>query len=165
MVWVPVALTLLSAASPYLGLKTMTSLAMYSNLGTEGDHWNHLLIPRSVKVFGFQDDLIEITASSDPIYQAIADSRKLLPRFELRRRLRRFGDAIGPVWIEYRDDSGDYRIEITPQGAIDPQGLLEGGSPILDKFLHFNRVDPGPKQGCRYDAPPMRRRAWWAGGS
>ena len=161
LVWIPVALMLLNASSPYIGLKTMTSLSMYSNLRTEGDHWNHLLVPRSVKIFDFQDDLIAITGSSDPVYQAIADSGKLLPRFELRRRIRRFGDSIGTAWIDYRDDSGEYRIEIAPEAVGDPQGLLEGGSPILNKFLHFNRVDPGSRQSCRYDAPPMRRRSWW----
>ncbi len=182
--WVSAVLILVNAVSPYVGLKTMTSLSMYSNLRTEGRYWNHLIVPRAVKVFGFQDDLIEITASDDPIFQAIADRGELLPRFELRRRLRRYGATIGALWIEYRDEGGAFRFELAPdtvndpQGLLelreramsvasrvpdtvnDPQGLLEGASPVLEKVLHFNRVDLGPRQGCRSDSPPMRRRPW-----
>ena len=52
-------LTGLNGCSPYLGLKTETAFAMYSNLRTEGGQSNHLLVPAGVQLFGFQQDLVE----------------------------------------------------------------------------------------------------------
>ena len=37
---------------------------MYSNLQTEGPHWNHELVPQDVQVFEYQDDLVRILDSS-----------------------------------------------------------------------------------------------------
>ena len=33
---------------------------MFSNLRTEGDMWNHYIVPESIKIWDTQDDLIEI---------------------------------------------------------------------------------------------------------
>lgn len=60
-------LVLANGMSPYVGLKTMYSFSMFSNLQTEGDQWNHILIPESVRVFDCQDDLVRIIESSDPV--------------------------------------------------------------------------------------------------
>lgn len=58
-------LVALNGLSPYLGLKTMTSFTMFSGLQTEADLWNSLL-PQRMRVFHFQDELVEILDSSDP---------------------------------------------------------------------------------------------------
>lgn len=76
----------LNGVCPYLGLKTETSFAMYSNLRTEGGRSNHLLVPVEVAPFHFQSDLAEILESSDPELRRIATSRMALPWFDLRRR-------------------------------------------------------------------------------
>ena len=75
-----------NGACPYLGLKTETSFAMYSNLRTEGGRTNHLLLPATVAPFQFQEDLVEILDSSDPKLRRIATSGIALPWFDLRRR-------------------------------------------------------------------------------
>jgi len=80
----------LNGASPYLGLKTETSFAMYSNLRTEGGRSNHLFLSADIAPFGFQKDLVEIVDSSDPGLRTVARSGMTLPWFELRRR----------AWIE-----------------------------------------------------------------
>lgn len=59
-------LVVLNAASPYLGLKTMYSIAMYTNLRTEPGLWNHLLVPESFRVFDLQDGLVQLVSSDDP---------------------------------------------------------------------------------------------------
>ena len=40
-----------NAMTPYLGLKTESSFAMFSNLHTETGYWNHAFIPEGVRVF------------------------------------------------------------------------------------------------------------------
>lgn len=76
----------LNGACPYLGLKTETSFAMYSNLRTEGGRSNHLLSPADVAPFRFQEDLVEIIDSSDAGLRGIANSGMFLTWFDLRRR-------------------------------------------------------------------------------
>lgn len=151
--WTVVALAVLNASSPYVGLKTMSSITMYSNLATEGHHWNHWLVPRNVKVFGYQDDLLRIDGSDQPRLRAAAERGALLPRFEVRRQLRLDGE---PVWVEYRDGDRSYRLERDGDRLVDPQGLLDGGSWFQEKVLHFNLVPPGDKQPCRFDRPHRR---------
>ena len=149
-------LLVITASSPYLGLKTMTTLGMYSNLGTEGDRWNHLLVPPGMKLFGYQDDLLVLTGSNNPKLAAAAQAGGLLPRFEVRRQLRL---QSGPVWAEYLDGERAFRFERDGKTLVDPQRLLDGGSWWLEKTLHFNLVDAGDRQSCRFDRPILQSRA------
>ena len=55
----------LSALSPYLGLKTESSIAMFSNLHTEGGRTNHLLLDPPPYLFDYQRDLVTVLDSSD----------------------------------------------------------------------------------------------------
>jgi len=48
---------------PFLGLRTYTSLAMFSNLRTEGGANNHFIFGRGLDLFGYQSDIAEILRS------------------------------------------------------------------------------------------------------
>lgn len=48
---------ILFGAQNYIGLSTAGTFSMFSNLRTEGSGWNHLWIPRTVKVFNYQDQI------------------------------------------------------------------------------------------------------------
>lgn len=61
-----VLILVFNAAMPYLGLKSLSSFTMYSDLRTEPAHWNHLVVPESVRLFDWQDDVVEIVEISDP---------------------------------------------------------------------------------------------------
>ena len=61
---------LLSAASPYLGSKTKYSFTMYSNLRTEPERWNHLVVPEAVRIFYAQEGLVTFREVSDPAMSA-----------------------------------------------------------------------------------------------
>jgi hypothetical protein len=65
-----------SAAAPYLGLKTRASVTMFSNLRTEPGHWNHLLVPEAVRVFDWQDGEVRFLASDDPALNAAVAQQK-----------------------------------------------------------------------------------------
>lgn len=62
--WVVVALVFVNALTPYVGLKTRYSFTMYSNIRTEADLWNHLVIPRAVRFAELEDDLVRVTRVS-----------------------------------------------------------------------------------------------------
>jgi hypothetical protein len=78
-----VALVFLNGLSPYLGLKTETSFAMYSNLRTEPGFENHLFMP-ALALAPYQSELVLVTAASDhELRQSIG--RAPLPLVKLRR--------------------------------------------------------------------------------
>ncbi|MGH9383174.1 MAG: hypothetical protein ACRD2N_02630 [Vicinamibacterales bacterium] len=84
-------ITLVNGASPYLGLKTRSCFAMFSNLRTElrweGDRSNHFLVPSSIKIAGFQEDLVWVVESSDPRLAEIAKNEEFCTFFEFRRHI------------------------------------------------------------------------------
>lgn len=86
VLWLMPVVAFLNGACPYLGLKTETSFAMYSNLRTEGGRSNHLLVPSGTWPFAFQDELVEVVAASDPGLQRFVGSGYVFTWFDLRRR-------------------------------------------------------------------------------
>ena len=85
---VPATLFVISAA-PYVGLRTEASIAMFSNLHTEGGTTNHLVITQPWDLFPYQRDVAMIKASSDPDLQNYADRNLGLVMFTLKEKLRK----------------------------------------------------------------------------
>jgi hypothetical protein len=137
-----VALFILNGLCPYLGLKTETSFAMYSNLRTEGNFTNHLFIPVGLQVFDYQKDLVEITASSDPDLQKLAEERLLIPYFELCRRLTPIPDAS----VSFRRGERAYEIA----RVADHRDLVPEVSLLLQRVMPFREVDMMEHQRCRH---------------
>ena len=136
------ALFILNGLCPYLGLKTETSFAMYSNLRTEGNHTNHLFIPVGLQLFDCQKDLVEITACSVPKIQKLADERLLIPYLELRRRLAPHPDAS----VTYRRDGREYKVA----RVADRRDLLPEMSLLMQRLMPFREVDMSERQQCRH---------------
>ena len=63
---IALAVLVVNAASPYLGLKTRYSFTMFSNLQTEPGRWNHLIVPEAVRIFDLQGGLVRFDEISDP---------------------------------------------------------------------------------------------------
>lgn len=128
-------LLLLNGFNPYLGFKTESSFSMFSNLRTEGGQANHLLVPPGVQVAGFQNDLVQILDSSDPILRMIADDEHvlLLPFVEFKRKaLTRKNASVTYI------HNGE-RI-VVPRIGDDP--VLSRPEPFLhQKLLTFRTVD------------------------
>ena len=75
----------LNSITPYVGLKTEFSFTMFSDLLTEGDEWNSIIIPPKVRIFGYQEDLVTIIDSSNPDLQVFAGDAYRLPFAEFHR--------------------------------------------------------------------------------
>ena len=52
----PLALAVFGSSN-YWGLSTIGTFSMFSNVQTEGSAWNHLLFPKSMRVFHYQDEI------------------------------------------------------------------------------------------------------------
>lgn len=80
------AVLVLNGLAPYLGLKTDTSFEMFSGLRTEPGAWNSVVVPETVRVFGYQDQALTVLPTG---------TRTL--RFEVERFLRAHPGAVATV--------------------------------------------------------------------
>jgi hypothetical protein len=108
---------------------------MFSNLQTEGGQWNHFILPRAMRFFHFQDDLVYIVESDDPELARGATERRGYTPFALRA-LAAGKPSIG-VTYEFR---GQRR-----QAARLGEDALLGAplNPLLGKVFWFRDV-PAP---------------------
>lgn len=90
--YVLLALLALNAATPYLGVKTVGTFTMYSNLDTYALQSNHLLFPR-LPVRGYHDDLVEIVSTSNRRLDDLRERERQITWHELRRVLASDPDA------------------------------------------------------------------------
>ena len=142
LAWLPLVLFTLVGFSPYLGLRTEASYAMFSNLQTEGDQWNHLFMPRRMRIFDFQNDLVTVVASSDPHLQAVADRGERSVYFEFQRYTSERPD----ISVTYRHRSVERFVE---KVADDPE-LSRPPNPVLAKLLWFRPVPSPENNTCRH---------------
>ena len=120
---------------PYIGLKTRSTLSMHSNLRTEKGYWNHLFLPEQMRVFGYQDNLVDIVSSDLPDFDYLRQEEMPLPYFELRRWSRL---ATDDFYVEYRNSSGVLqRFEKHKARGSDPALMQRSW---LEWFLCFNPV-------------------------
>lgn len=125
-------LIILAGISPYLGLNTERAFTMFSNLRTEGDGWNHLFLPRGLRLFHFQDELYAIAGSSDPELRKRLQRRESLVRFELQRQMSEDPEAS----VSYVLDG--QRRQLAHAG--DDAELAAPLSPVLAKLFWFKPV-------------------------
>ena len=126
--------------SPYFGLKTENSFAMFSNLRTEGGVTNHFIVPADLQVFDFQKAVVEVVSSSDPGFQDLADEKQAIVLFEFRRLV----ESRKPRRIEYLLN-GERKIFL----ASDPASVSAlGKNPFvlakLMRFRPFSKEEPQP---------------------
>lgn len=135
----PLAL-LLNGFMPYLGLKTETSFAMYSNLRTELGQPNHFLVGSQFEIFDYQRDFVRIVASSQPTLQAMADRGLLVSWFELHR----LGSEVRDFSVTYIRDGVTVRLD----KVTDDPALAEPIPAWKQSLLYFRPIGEDPRQRC-----------------
>jgi hypothetical protein len=143
--WVLPVVVALNGLSPYVGLKTETSWAMYSNLRTE-TRPNHFVVPESAKLFGYQDDLVEIVETTLPALREYAGGDVRLTYFEFRRMC---AAATGDSVTTYRRH-GDLRTLAITDGVANDPDACRPHPWLLGKLLRFRPVDVGTHARCRH---------------
>ncbi|MFN9373170.1 MAG: hypothetical protein ACK6D3_14920 [Planctomycetaceae bacterium] len=120
--WIFPFVTLLNGAAPYLGLKTQSSFAMFSNLRTSGRPSNHLLIHSPAAWLREGSDLVRIVDSSDPELLRVRDHDYLLPWMELCS------------YVDARlAKDGDFSVTLERGGEIREFASVEA---MQDEFAH-----------------------------
>jgi hypothetical protein len=128
--------------SPYLGLKTESSVAMFSNLHTEGSETNHLL--HGVFPFGadYQDDLVTPVASNSPQF----DARYIAPGYDLvRYELDRMVATTPGLAVTVATGAGTVS---TADAGWTNTYLAHG--PVARRFLVFKPVDWARPKQCSH---------------
>ncbi len=125
-----VALLMVHILNPYVGLRTVSTFNMFSNLRTEGPGDNHLFLP-SGSLFDYQDDLAAFVSSNDPELQELADDGQAAPFFELQRLVGEDPELV----VEVRHRGQTVRYGQGP-GLVDPGET----SWISRKLLLFHHV-------------------------
>lgn len=126
---VPVLAITLIGLCPYIGLKTEGSFTMFSNLRTEGDHWNHLFVPRALRVFDFQDDLVKIIETDD-------ESLRRLPGQMTHWALRQHVTTRPEIALHYVHRGVERRVA---RAGDDRE--LPPVDPVLHKLFWFRTVN------------------------
>lgn len=135
------ALLFLSCLSPYLGLKTESSIAMFSNLHTEGGVTNHLLFDKPPYLFDYQQEVVEIVASSSPALARLAAQGDSMVLFALKEHLRWHPQH----WVSYRHDGVLHRRVSAANFA--PQDFANR---LESKLLIFKPVDYSQPKPCTH---------------
>lgn len=144
-VWPLVALVILSSMSPYLGLKTGNSFAMFSSLLTEGEYWNHCFMPKSMRIFHYQDNMVTVldTSKKEGRLRILTDGtgehgRKRIVEFELRRETSRLArESKEPISLTYQVNDGPPIY--VPDIRKDPV-LSKSNGWWKEKLMHFRDV-------------------------
>ncbi len=136
-------LVFLNGLSPYVGLKTENSFAMFSNLRTEGNVTNHYLVPTSFQVFDFQKDVVEIVSSSDSLLQANAAENNIIVFFEFKHYVAKER----PARVTYLRN-GQRREFVLAAAAPDDELLTK--SSLLRKMMRFRPVRKTEPQPCAH---------------
>lgn len=136
---------ILNGVSPYLGLRTLSTFSMYSNLRVEPGHTNHLFMPMSPALLPYISDTVKITASSDPQFEKlITSSTERLPYLTLCSYLDQMDD---------RPRGDSFEVTFERRGALI---TVVRGKPLpLDcppwiarKFLRYAAVGDGAEKEC-----------------
>jgi hypothetical protein len=131
------ALLFANGLMPYLGLKTETSFAMYSNLRTEGGQSNHWILPSSLQVWGYQRDLVKIHRTSALRIQRLVNRGYQWTFYEFKWLMQEYPNAS----VVYERNGVVKRVRrVTEDAELMPDAGL------MRKFLRFRPVAGDPQR-------------------
>jgi hypothetical protein len=147
ILWLFPVLITLNGMSPYLGSKTQTSFAMFSNLRTEEDRTNHLLMPGSLQIWDLQRDTVEIVESNHPKFDGLRKNELRIPYIQFRLDVGRYD---GDIAVTYLRNGALKRLQRSGDQIDGTVEALEPLPYLARKWLRFRPFNIGPKMECRH---------------
>lgn len=120
---------------PYIGLKTESAFAMYSNLRTESNSTNHLFMPVRYRLANYQEDIIEIIESNDRGLASLATENEGITALEFRRNVNK--RKKDDFFVTYKRGGVQRTLTTANRGRderLEPLSWTEG------RLLHFRTV-------------------------
>lgn len=128
------------ALGPYLGWKSELSFSMYSNLRVMNGGSNHWVLPRTLDLWGWQSDWVQIRRSSSMRLEGLRRKKQQMTWFEFQDALAR------DCGVSARFNRGGKRYK---RVRGDRSAPFAAGRPWwLRKLVRFRPVDLGAGQGC-----------------
>ena len=138
----------LHCMSPYIGLGTGGTMAMFSGLRTEGGISNHYIIREPIPLFSYQDQLVYFEQASNPSLQALADEGQAAVMFDFQRHITSRERLVLPVTL--RVDGRVYEINTPAEfNAFAGQYFTEQ-TWLERKYMSFRVVDEPRPVKCRH---------------
>jgi len=162
LLWLMMVPVMINGASPFIGLKTETSFAMYSNMRTEGDINNHMFMP-VWRVAGYQDDLVNILDSDHPQLKEWIEVIPLHDREMILRKVNvvyfEFNRIISEsmaenpdmdFYVTYTRNDGEEQTFRSTDPDASEADVAQLRSIVLRKLLFFRPVFVGQKSFCQH---------------
>ena len=120
----------LNGLSPYLGLKTVPSLSMFSNLRTVGNTSNHLVVRFAAQVIPDGADLVAVVSTTDPVLNSLRDKNYELAWIEVCS------------YVQARIDQGDdFQLKYRRNGVVkDVKSVKAAGEDFVEAFWLKRRL-------------------------
>jgi hypothetical protein len=101
-------------------------------------------VPAKVKIFGYQDDLVNVVSATSHLFEPYLGETIVVPYFQVRKMVLDIG---GPHRVEFIRN-GETNVIYRERGEIPDN--LEATSWLLTKYLRFRAVDTAGPQQCRH---------------
>lgn len=135
--------------APYLGLRTVPTFSMFSNLRTEGGITNHLFMPATaLHIATYQDALVRIEVTDRPALKRWADAGNLRTLSDLRAEIQKLVREEGPrppIFLQFDREGTRYTLR---NAGENPEMMAEF-SWFEHQWLNFRPV-PRERQGCSW---------------
>lgn len=151
--WLALAplLLVLYAGTSYLGLRTAGNFSMFSNLRTEGDRSNHLLLGSNpLKIWGYQEDVVRFIAIDDRTarvgHQYHYLQGQLLPVVEFRKLVLAWTQAgmVVPLTFEYNG------VTYVTDDIVNDPTWRTSGRDLEMRLMDFRLIQPDGPNRCRW---------------
>jgi hypothetical protein len=127
-----VALFVFNCMSPYLGLKTTTSINMWSNLVVTGEESNHLVVPAdALRLFDYTSDVVTVKTSNDKKLHALGRAGKkvswLMFRHAVQKAVKKAKKEGKTIAITYVRDGETVKVRDAAKDGLlmDPGHFFE----------------------------------------
>lgn len=138
----------LHCLSPYIGLGTGGTMAMFSGLRTEGGISNHYVIREPIRLFPYQDTVVYVENATNPSMQKLADDGQGVVLFDLQRHFTDRETLALP--ITFRVDDIRYPLQTPDDFMAFATRFFTEQSWLEKKYMSFRVVDDPLPKTCRH---------------
>lgn len=138
----------LHCLSPYVGLGTGGTAAMFSGLRTEGGISNHYVIREPIRLFHYQDDIVYIEETQNKTLKAAMHDGQGIVLFDFQRHFTLRENLILPIKLRVNDVS--YTIDDVDAFRNFANERFTKQSWLERKYMSFRLVDEPYPNRCRH---------------
>lgn len=138
----------LHCLSPYIGLGTGGTTAMFSGLRTEGGISNHYIIRKPIRLFPYQDDVVYIDETQNASLRAAMGDGQGIVLFDFQRHFMVRENLILPIRLRVNETRYSIDDIESFQKFADEQFTKQ--SWLARKYMSFRLVDEPHPNRCRH---------------